>query len=145
MTDRSQDFALLLGRILIAALFLPSGLGKLMTFGAFTASLDSRGVPLAPALGAIGVAIEVLGPLALLTGVLPKPTALVMAAFVIMATLISHRFWEYADAARKAQASNFWKNAGILGGLMFYYASGPGAFSLASLTENRPMAGALRR
>ena len=44
MLSRSQDGALLLGRLFVAALFLPSGLNKLLTFSSFAASLGAKGV-----------------------------------------------------------------------------------------------------
>ena len=45
MLSRSEDAALLLGRLFIAALFLPSGFAKLMAFSTFAASLAAKGVP----------------------------------------------------------------------------------------------------
>ena len=57
-----NDTALLLGRPLLAALFLPSGFSKAVGFGAFSASLASKGLPYSEAWAAAAVAIEVLGP-----------------------------------------------------------------------------------
>jgi putative oxidoreductase len=52
-----------------------------------------------------------------------------MIAFVAVATAISHRYWEFTDAAaRRAQEINFYKNIGIIGGLLFYFGAGAGAF-----------------
>ncbi len=128
---RVDDLALLLGRLLIAALFLPSGISKLMTFSQFAASLGQRGVPYPDVLAGLGVAVEVLGPIALILGIWPRLTALAMIAFVASATLVSHRYWEFTDeAARRAQEINFYKNLGIIGGLLFYFAAGSGAFAL---------------
>jgi putative oxidoreductase len=44
MLTRSEDAALLFGRVLIAALFLPAGYSKLMAFSSFATSLASKGV-----------------------------------------------------------------------------------------------------
>jgi putative oxidoreductase len=56
----------------------------------------------------------------------------VLIAFVIMATATTHRYWEFADAtARRAQEISFYKNAGIMAGLLFYFVSGAGAWSVA--------------
>jgi putative oxidoreductase len=130
---RINDAALLLGRLLLAALFLPSGISKAMGFAPFAASLASKGLPYAEAWAAAAVAIEVLGPIALILGVAPRWTSLVLIAFVIMATATTHRYWEFADAAaRRAQEINFYKNAGILAGLLFYFVSGSGAWSVAA-------------
>jgi putative oxidoreductase len=127
-----NDTALLLGRLLVAALFLPSGISKAMGFGAFAASLAGKGLPYSEIWAAAAVAIEVLGPIALILGVAPRATALALIAFVIVATATTHRYWEFTDAAaRRAQEINFYKNIGIVGGLLFYFAAGAGAWSVA--------------
>jgi putative oxidoreductase len=127
-----NDSALLLGRLLLASLFLPAGVSKLFGFATFAASLATKGLPYAEAWAAAAVTIEVLAPIALILGVAPRWTAMVLIAFVIMATATSHRYWEFADAtARRAQEVNFYKNAGILAGLLFYFVSGAGACSWA--------------
>ena len=130
--NRINDAALLVGRLLLAALFLPSGIGKAMGYAAFSASLAAKGLPYADVWAVAAIAIEVLGPIALILGVVPRWTALALIAFVIMATATTHRYWEFADAtARRAQEINFYKNAGILAGLLFYFVAGAGAWSVA--------------
>ena len=130
--NRVNDAALLVGRLLLAVLFLPSGISKAMGFTAFSASLAAKGLPYADAWAGAAIAIEVLGPVALILGVAPRWTALALIAFLIMATGTTHRYWEFADAvARRAQEINFYKNAGILAGLLFYFASGAGTWSVA--------------
>ena len=53
-----------------------------------------------------------------------------------MATGTTHRYWEFAEAAaRRAQEVNFYKNVGIIAGLLFYFVSGPGAWSFARRTS----------
>jgi putative oxidoreductase len=130
--DRTQDAVLLVGRLLMAALFLPSGIGKALGFSAFAASLASRGLPYPDALAAAAVLIEVLAPIAMIAGVLPRTSALSLFAFTVAATAIAHRYWEFAQPARRAQEINFFKNIGLLGGMLFYYVSGPGAWRLHS-------------
>jgi putative oxidoreductase len=130
--DRASDIVLLLGRLLMAALFLPSGISKLLGFSGFAASLATKGLPYPEAWAAAAVAIEVLGPIALILRFLPRSTALLLVAFVVMARGTSHRYWEFTEAAaRRAQEISFYKNVGIIAGLMFYFASGPGAWSWA--------------
>ena len=58
-----------------------------------------------------------------------------MLAFVIVATVLAHRYWEYPVAQQQGQMFNFLKNIAIIGGLLFYFVSGPGAFSLAGRSE----------
>src|SRR6476661_4097808 len=130
--DRANDLALLLGRLLMAALFLPSGITKLLGFSGFAASLATKGLPYPEVWAAAAIAIEVLGPIALALGFFPRLTALFLIAFVVMATGTTHRYWEFAEAAaRRAQEVNFYKNVGIVAGLLFYFVSGSGAWSFA--------------
>jgi putative oxidoreductase len=129
--ERRHDGVLLLGRLLLAILFLPSGIRKLLGFQGFAATLADRGLPYPEYWAAAAVAIEVLAPIALLVGVFPRVTALLLIAFVIAATATSHRYWEFAEPARRFQEISFFKNVGILGGLLFYFVSGPGAWSWA--------------
>jgi putative oxidoreductase len=133
--ERLEDTFLLIGRVLMAALFLPSGIGKAMGFEGFTKMLGGQGLPYPEVLAGIAIAIEILGPIALIIGVFPRITALVLIAFVIAATGIAHRFWEFAEPARRAQEISFYKNIGIVGGLLFYFASGAGAWALAGRGE----------
>ena len=137
--NRANDALLLLGRLLMAALFLPSGVSKAMSFAPFAASLADKGLPYADAWAAAAVAAEVLGPVALILGVLPSWTALLLIAFVATATGLSHRYWEFADAAaRRGQEINFYKNVGVVAGLLFYSVSGAGSWSIAGLMSRTP-------
>src|SRR4051812_4517710 len=72
MMHRVNDVVLLLGRLLMAGLFLPSGIGKLMGFSGFAASLAAKGMPYPEAWAAAAVAIEIVGPIALILGFLPR-------------------------------------------------------------------------
>jgi len=136
--DRVQDTFLLVGRLLIAALFLNAGIPKALQGygGGFAKGLGTMGVPYPEIVGVVAVAIEVLVPIALILGVFPRISALLLIAFVIVATGLAHRFWEFPEGRElvrqwTAQQSSFLKNIAIIGGLLFYYVSGPGRFALA--------------
>jgi putative oxidoreductase len=130
--DRGDSW-LLLGRILLGGIFVLSGYGKVMGVAAFAASLERRGVPFASTLAVIGACVEFFGGLAIVLGVEVRYTALLMIAFVIVATLISHRFWELQDAARQAQATQFSKNMAIIGGFAVLHAAGGGRYAVERL------------
>ena len=66
LTGLSYDGVLLFGRVLMALIFVQSGLGKLLDIDGFTASLASKGVPLAGIFGVIGPCVEFFGGLAVL-------------------------------------------------------------------------------
>jgi putative oxidoreductase len=135
---KSDDVIVLLGRVALGAIFVKSGLQKLMALSAFAASLASRGVPQSSMLAVIGATVEFVGGIMIVTGFRARPASLLMILFVIVATGISHRYWEYADtAARRAQESQFFKNLSILGGFLLLYVCGPGRFSLDTLLRHR--------
>jgi uncharacterized membrane protein YphA (DoxX/SURF4 family) len=65
--------------------------------------------------GAVQVGAGVL----LALGVLPRLSALALAASLVPTTAAGHRFWEEAEpAARAQQTIHFLKNAAMLGGLL---------------------------
>lgn len=126
-----DDLALLLGRLFLAALFLPSGISKLGNLAGFTGFLAGKGVPAPQVLAPLAAATEIVGPLLLIVGLFPRATAVWLAGFTIVATLVSHAFWTLPDAAAQAaQQTQFLKNVGIIGGLLIYFAAGAGRFSL---------------
>jgi putative oxidoreductase len=129
-----NHFALLVGRVAFAALFLPSGLSKLMNLQAFMFNIDGRGVPFAPVMAPLGAGLEFLGGLALLLGVEVRIASVLLLAFTAAATLIAHRFWEYPPgAAHQMQQINFFKNVAIVGGFVFLAAHGGGRYCLEQL------------
>lgn len=134
---KSDDLILLLGRLALGAIFVKSGLQKLMALGAFAASLASRGVPQSSVWAVIGATVEFVGGILIVTGFRTREASLLMILFVIVATGISHRFWEFAEAARRAQESQFFKNLSIIGGFLLLFVSGSGRFGLDSLLGRR--------
>jgi putative oxidoreductase len=133
--ERLEDTFLLIGRLLMAALFLPSGIGKAMGFEGFAKMLGGQGLPYPEVLAGIGIAIEILAPIALIIGVFPRITVLALIAFVLVATGVAHRFWEYPEAQQMNQRNHFLKNVAVIAGLLFYYVSGAGAWALAGRGE----------
>ncbi len=133
MLSRSEDWALLLGRIFVAALFLPSGFGKLMAFSAFASSLAAQGVPYSLVAAGVMVAAEFVGALALILGLWPRWTALALIALTA-ATLWATTGSSIGDLVmRPGRYVEFYERLAVLGGLLFYFASGPGGWSRTSL------------
>ena len=129
-----NDLALLVGRVAFAALFLPSGLSKAMDLQAFIYNVDGRGVPFAPILAPLGAGLEFFGGLALLLGVEVRIASVLLLVFTAAATLVAHRFWEYAPgAAHQIQQINFFKNVAIVGGFVFLAAHGGGRYCIEQL------------
>ena len=132
-----QDVIVLLGRVALGAIFVKSGLQKLMALSAFAASLASRGVPQSSVWAVIGATVEFVGGILIVTGLRTREASLLTVLFVIVATGISHRYWEFADAARRLQESQFFKNLSIIGGFLLLFATGSGRFGLDALLARR--------
>jgi putative oxidoreductase len=127
------DAVWLLARCCIGGIFVFSGFGKLTGLEGFAASLAKNGVPMADVMAVVGATVEFFGGLAIVLGLQTRTAALLMAAFTVSATLISHRFWEFQDpAVFKQQTVHFMKNLAILGGFLLLFVQGGGRLSLDS-------------
>jgi putative oxidoreductase len=120
----------LAGRVLLAALFLPAGIGKLTGFAGTVGYIASVGLPL-PAVGAVlALVVEIVGGIALIAGFGTRIAALVLAAFTLVASFFFHAFWAVpADQAFVVQLL-FFKNVAVVGGLLALAANGAGGWSL---------------
>ncbi len=127
--DRT-DWLLLIGRILIAVLFLPAGIEKLLHLQDTIASVAAAGMPLPNIAGPIGALIETIGPILLIVGFYTRFSAMVLILFTALATAYFHRYWELAGAERMAGQGNFWKNVAIGGGLLYVATIGAGRLSI---------------
>ena len=118
-----ESSAELVGRILLASLFLLSGVSKLGAYGATAAYMSSAGVPsaLLPAV----IAVELLGSLAVIVGWKTRIAAALLAGFSLLAAFLFHN--NFAD---QIQMIMFLKNVAIAGGFLLLVANGAGAMSL---------------
>lgn len=115
----------LVGRILLSAIFLVSGLSKLAAPAATIGYISSVGLPLAPLGLAVAVTVEVIGGIALILGYHTRMVAAALALFTIATALAFHN--NFAD---QQQFFHFFKNVAITGGLLQVVAYGAGRFSL---------------
>lgn len=129
-TTGAQDAATLLGRILLAWLFIPSGWGKIAGFAGVSGYIASKGVPLPDVAAALAIVIELGLGVLLLIGWQARWAALGLAIFVAVITPIFHNFWTYPEAQKMMQMQAFWKNFAVVGGLLFVHAFGPGGWSV---------------
>lgn len=118
------------GRLLLAVLFLPAGIGKITGFAGTVGYIASAGLPF-PTLGAlVAIAVEVLGGLALVFGLGTRWVALILAAFTLVASYFFHAFWAVPADAVMVTRLLFTKNIAVAGGLLTLAAWGAGAWSL---------------
>jgi putative oxidoreductase len=128
--NKYESILNLLGRIAIAALFLPAGLNKLMGMEGVTGYFASLGLPVVAVLVWVVIAIEVLGGVALILGYKTRLVAIGLAIFTVLASIVGHAFWAApVDAAFIAQLL-FFKNMAVTGGLLVLASSGAGSISI---------------
>lgn len=138
MNSSLQSASALLGRLLVAAMFLPAGISKLTGFSGTVGYIASVGLPM-PAVGAtLALLVEILCSIALIAGYGTRAAALVLAAFTLAASFFFHPFWAApADQAFMASLL-FYKNVAIIGGLLILAAFGPGAWSIEGRSAANP-------
>lgn len=129
-SSTTQDALSLLGRALIALLFIPAGYAKIGGFAGTAAYIASKGVPLPEVAAAIAVAAELGLGLLLLVGYQTRWAALGLAIFTVVITFIFHNFWAMPPAEVMRQQQAFFKNIAVVGGLLALVAWGAGGWSL---------------
>jgi putative oxidoreductase len=125
-----QDTLALVGRVLVAWLFIPAGWGKIAGFSGVVGYIASKGVPLPEVAAAIAIAAELGLGLLLLIGWQARWAALGLAIFIAVITPIFHGYWALPAAEQMMQKQAFDKNIAVLGGLLVLTAFGAGRFSL---------------
>jgi putative oxidoreductase len=122
--------AALVGRILIALIFVLSGFNKIGGFSGVVGYIGSKGLPMPQVLAALTIALELGGGILLVIGWKTRWVALLFFLWLIPTTLVFHRFWGIDAAQVQAQFVNFMKNVSIMGAMAMLMAFGPGTYSV---------------
>ena len=130
MSNALQNPLSLVGRILLAALFLPAGIGKLTGFAGTVGYITSVGLPLPQVAAAIALVVEIVGGIALITGFGTRFAALALAVFTVVASVFFHNYWAVPAEQQMIQQLMFFKNIAVVGGLLTLAAWGAGSWSL---------------
>ena len=114
-----------LSRILMSAIFIWSGIGKIMNPVGTQEYMSAYGMKFTSILLIAAIAVEILGGLSLLLGIKPRYGAIALALFLIPATFIFH-----TDFSDQIQQIMFMKNLAMLGGLLMLIQHGGGSIVL---------------
>ena len=120
-----NSLAALAGRILIALIFLLSGIDKFVHYSGTLGYMIKAGLPFPEVLLVVSAAVETACALALIVGWKTRLAAIGLVIWMIPVTLIFHN-----PAAGQDAMIHFMKNVAIVGGLLVLFASGPGVWSL---------------
>lgn len=121
----SSEICASFSRVLMAIVFLLNGLGIINQAGAAKELLE-HGAPtsLVPLLMLSARTIEIVAGFSLALGIYPRLAAVTILAFLFPATFTAHAFWQVSgSAAFTPQLLNFFKNAAMMGGLLFIAAT----------------------
>ncbi len=127
---RQYDGAALVGRILLALLFIISGFAKIGGYDGTAGYIASKGLPMPQVLTALTILVELGGGILLAVGWKARWAALAIAVFTLLAAFLFHNFWTVTGPERMGEFNNFWKNISIVGGMLMVVAFGPGRYSV---------------
>lgn len=128
--DRRKDEVLLLARLLLAALFVIFGWGKLAGFSGTVALMATLNLPVPTVAAVVVVVMEFFVGIAIVIGFYTRPLAVLLALYTLATAFIGHHYWTLPDAERVANMINFYKNISIVGGLLLLGITGPGRYSI---------------
>lgn len=138
MTDSYKAYVSLLGRFLLAFMFIPAGFGKLTNLEGTAGYIASGGLPAPMVLAALVGLLELLGGIALVIGFKVRWVGLALALFVLLASVLFHPYWSVAPEQQMMVKLLFMKNLSVAGGMFLVSALGAGPLSVdASRTGAR--------
>lgn len=120
-----ERYTSLVGRVMLAVLFVMSGVSKIAAPGPTLGYIGAAGLPMPYLAYGVALLVEVGGGLMLLLGYRTRPAAIVLALFALATAALFH-----SNFADQNQLIHFLKNVAIAGGLLHTAAFGAGAISL---------------
>ncbi|WP_108787842.1 DoxX family membrane protein [Erythrobacter sp. Alg231-14] len=125
ISSPQQDATALVGRLLLAALFVLAGINKIGAAEGMTGYIASAGLPAPELIFYATVALEIGGGLLLAVGLKARYAAAALGLFSIAAAVLFHN-----NFAEQAEITSFLKNFAIGGGMFMVAAFGPGRYSI---------------
>jgi putative oxidoreductase len=130
MNEAINKFGPVVGRFLIALIFLLSGFSKIGGFAQTAGFMASKGLPMAEALLVITIVIEIGAALMLIVGWQARLGAAALFLWMIPVTLVFHGFWAAPAAQQQIEMAMFLKNLAMMGALLYIMAYGSGRYSV---------------
>lgn len=125
-----QQYAPVIGRILLALIFLSSGIHKIGGFEDTLGYMAARGMPAPQFFLICAIVFEIAGSLSVILGYKARLGAAALIAFTVPTLFIFHNFWTYPPDQAQMQFIMFMKNISIIGGLLLVVGFGAGPKSL---------------
>lgn len=129
MPDSLKIPLVVVGRVLLALMFILSGFDKLGNIEGTAGYIASGGLPFGSVLAVVVGLLELVGGLAIAVGFQARWAALALGLFTIAAALLFHKFWAVPAEQAFMQQLMFMKNLSIAGGMFIVAALGAGPAS----------------
>jgi len=142
MLDSLKPPLVLLGRVLLALMFVKAGFGKLGNIDGTAAYIASGGLPMPAVLAVLVGLLELVGGIALIVGFKARWAALALGVFTLLASVLFHKFWAVPEAQQTVQQLMFLKNMAVAGGMFMVAALGAGPLSVdnrSAAASGRPV------
>jgi len=134
-TTAKQSTIPAIGRLLLAAIFIFSGVGKALAPAGTIGYIESAGLPFATLGLIVAIAVELGGGVMLALGIKTRIVALGLAIFSVVTALVFHN-----ALGDQNQLIHFLKNIAMAGGLLQVVAFGAGAYSVDAVSSRKRVA-----
>ncbi len=124
------DAAILAARLFLATLFLIFGWRKVRDYSGTVSQMVRDGLPMPVLATAVAIFMELPVAFAVAVGAFTRPSALLLAFYTLVTSLIEHRYWKTTGADRVESMENFYKNLSIAGGFLLLSITGAGKYSI---------------
>lgn len=128
--SNQNDLLSLVGRVLLALMFLVGGVDKIMGLEGTIKYAQTNGVPMANIAIYIAIVIEIGMGLLLVAGFKTRWAAMVLIVFIVATEFFFHQYWNMEGAPRNFNRIVFYKNLAVLGGMLMLIVAGPGRYSI---------------
>lgn len=135
MTNIYKHYVPLIGRILLALIFIAMGYSKLTDLSGTTQFIASAGLPLPGLVALLVGAFEVAAGIAIVVGFQVRIVGLFVALFTLATSFVFHAYWAAPAEQQYIEYLMFLKNLSIAGGMLLISALGAGPLSVASKVQ----------
>jgi putative oxidoreductase len=135
--DALKNLVVVLGRILIALIFIRGGINKLGAIDPTAAEMAKAGIPLSGLMIYGAILMELGVGLLLVFGLFARWAALALFFYTLTLALIFHAYWSAPPAQARVQAAAFFGHLSMMGGMLIVVVFGAGAWSLDALLRKK--------
>jgi putative oxidoreductase len=130
MINGINDEVILASRFLLATLFLIFGWRKLRDYSGTVSQMVQEGLAMPILATAVSMFMELPVAFAVAVGAFTRASAALLALYSLGTALIGHHYWTVKGADYVDSMEGFYKDLGIMGGLLLLSVTGAGKYSI---------------